>query len=305
MASKGSRAKRKAALPLGLRAARLGFALFSAVAPGPAGRRAERMFRVPARRVRPAEEQALLLNARPLVLAFEGVELAGYEWRPERDELDLPPVLVQHGWESRASQLAPIVRALLGAGHRVVAFDAPAHGDSPGRTATVSAFADMVLAIDRRFGPFHAAIGHSVGGAAVLSAIAGGLRARRVATLAAPASLRRATHRFGVWLGLNGRAIAALQEATARANGRPLEAMEFTALKPPAEVPVLLLHDPRDVQVPAAESAAIAGVWPNVVLRHVAGVGHNGILAADSAHRLLLDFVAPRPRAAQGLALAS
>lgn len=304
---KVSTAKKKAAaLPLKLRLAGLNFALLSAVAPAKAGRKAEAMFSAPVRRKRPLEEQALLLNARPLMLEFAGEELAGYEWRPLRGELDLPPILLQHGWESRASQLAPIVKALLGAGHRVIAFDAPAHGDSPGRTATVSAFADMVLAIDRKFGPFHAAIGHSVGGAAVLSAITRGLRARSVATLAAPASLRRATTRFATMLGLNARAIAAMHEAVAVANGRSLDAMEFSALVPPAQVPMLLLHDPRDGQVPASESAAIAGAWPNVKLRHIAGVGHNGIIAAESVHRLLLDFIAPAPlRASAPLALAS
>ena len=308
MSGKSTKAKKKAAaLPLKLRATRLGFALFSALAPSRAGAKAELMFRVPVRRHRPIDEQALLLNARPLTLTFEGVELAGYEWRPlhGREELDLPPILLQHGWESRASQLAPIVKTLLGAGHRVVAFDAPAHGDSPGRTATVSAFSDMVLAIDRKFGPFHAAIGHSVGGAAVLSALTRGLRVRRVATLAAPASLRRATTRFATMLGLNARAIAAMHEAVAIANGRSLDAMEFTLMKPPTDVSALLLHDPRDWQVPASESAAIAGVWPNARLRHVAGVGHNGILAADNVHRLLLEFITPPVHAQERLALAS
>lgn len=306
MTSKVTTAKKKASMPLGLRLTRAGFALYGAVAPRRAGRKAELLFRAPVRRKRPVDEQALLLNARPLSLEFEGLELAGYEWRTVREELDLPPILLQHGWESRASQLAPIVKMLLAQGHRVVAFDAPAHGDSPGRFATVSSFADMLLAIDRKFGPFHAAIGHSVGGAAVLSAITRGLRARKVATLAAPASLRRATTRFATMLGLNGRAIASMHEAVAIANGRSLDAMEFTALKPPADVPVLLLHDPRDWQVPASESAAIVGVWSNARLRHIAGVGHNGILAAESVHRFLAEFVAPTPlRVERALALAS
>lgn len=307
MTSKSANAKKRKApvMPLTLHVARLGFSFYSAVAPRRAGRTAERLFRAPLRRPRPLDEQALLLQARTLTLDFAGLALAGYEWRPDDDGLGLPPVLLMHGWESRASQFAPIVKALLAAGYRVIAFDAPAHGDSPGRVATVSTFAELVLEADRRFGPFHAAIGHSVGGAAVLSALTSGLRAGRIATLAAPASLRRATHRFGAMLGLNRRAIAALQEATARANGRALEALEFTLLQPPADVPVMLLHDPRDWQVPASESAAIAGVWPDARLRHVAGVGHNGILAADSVHRLLLDFLAPPSSAQASLARAS
>lgn len=281
-------------MPLSLRLMRIGFALYGTLAPGAAGRLAEKMFRRTTRRARPLDEQAIMRESTPLALPFEGLTLAGYEWRPNASERDLLPVLLMHGWDSRASQLAPIVRALLSAGHRVVAFDAPGHGDSPGRDATVSTFSDMVLEADRRFGPFHAALGHSVGGAAVLSAVTRGLRTRRAITLAAPASLRRASLRVAAMLGLPSRATAAMLEAAAIANGRPLDAMEFTALRPPADVEMLLLHDPRDRQVPASESAAVAGAWPNTTLHHIGDVGHNGILAAEAAHRLVLDFIAPQ-----------
>ncbi|MGE0660357.1 MAG: alpha/beta fold hydrolase, partial [Burkholderiaceae bacterium] len=246
------------------------------------------------------------LNAATLTLELQGLSLAGYEWRPTVEELDLPPVLLMHGWDSRASQLAPIVKALLAQGHRVLAFDAPGHGDSPDARVTVSTFADLVLRADRRFGPFHAAIGHSVGGAAVALAATRRLRTKRIATLAAPASLRRASLRVAGMIGLPPRATDAMLQAAAIANGRSLDSLESTGLALPRDVSALLLHDPLDRQVPASESAIVADAWPNARLHQIAGVGHNGILAADSVHRLLLDFVAPgASRADQTLALAS
>lgn len=307
MTSKVSTAKKKApALPLKLRLTRIGFSLYGAIAPVRAGRTAERMFRLTTRRPRPLDEQAILLNATPLTLAFEGLTLAGYEWRPTANELDLPPVLLMHGWDSRASQLAPIVKVLLAAGHRVIAFDAPGHGDSPDRPGiTVSTFADVVLHIDRRFGPFHAVLGHSVGGAAVTLGVTRGLRTRRLITLAAPASLRRASLRVAAMLGLSPRVTQAMLQAAAMSNGRSLDDLESTGLSLPADVSALLLHDPRDRQVPISESAIVAAAWPNARLHQIAGVGHNGILAADSVHRLLLDFIAPPVRTRTDLAMAS
>jgi pimeloyl-ACP methyl ester carboxylesterase len=306
MTSKVSSAKKKApAIPLKLRLTRIGFSLYGAIAPKQAGRKAEKMFRLTTRRARPLDEQAILLNATPLTLAFEGLALAGYKWRPTTNELDLPPVLLMHGWDSRASQLAPIVKTLLSVGHRVIAFDAPGHGDSPDHEVTVSTFADLVLHIDRRFGPFHAALGHSVGGAAVTLAVTRGLRTKRLITLAAPASLRRASLRVAAMLGLSPRVTEAMLQAAAIANGRSLDDLESTGLSLPADVSVLLLHDPRDRQVPISESAIVAAAWPNASLHHIAGVGHNGILAADSVHRLLLEFIAPPVRAQADLALAS
>lgn len=306
MTSKVSIAKKKApALPLKLRLTRIGFSLYGAIAPVRAGRKAEKMFRLTTRRPRPLDEQAILLNATPLTLAFDGLTLAGYEWRPTANELDLPPVLLMHGWDSRASQLAPIVKALLAAGHRVIAFDAPGHGDSPDRDVTVSTFADLVLEIDRRFGQFHAVLGHSVGGAAVTLGVTRGLRTKRLITLAAPASLRRASLRVAAMLGLSPRVTQAMLQAAEIANGRSLDDLESTGLSLPADVSALLLHDPRDRQVPISESAIVAAAWPNARLHQIAGVGHNGILAADSVHRLLLDFIAPPVRAQADLALAS
>ena len=267
--------------------------------------RPRRCFASTTRRARPLDEQAILLNATPLTLAFEGLALAGYKWRPTTNELGLPTVLLMHGWDSRASQLAPIVKTLLSVGHRVIAFDAPGHGDSPDHEVTVSTFADLVLHIDRRFGPFHAALGHSVGGAAVTLAVTRGLRTKRLITLAAPASLRRASLRVAAMLGLSPRVTEAMLQAAAIANGRSLDDLESTGLSLPADVSVLLLHDPRDRQVPISESAIVAAAWPNASLHHIAGVGHNGILAADSVHRLLLEFIAPPVRAQADLALAS
>ena len=94
-------------------------------------------------------------------------------------------------------------------------------------------------------------------------------------------------------------------QAAEIANGRSLDDLESTGLSLRADVSALLLHDPRDRQVPISESAIVAAAWPNARLHQIAGVGHNGILAADSVHRLLLDFIAPPVRAQAELALAS
>jgi hypothetical protein len=50
---------------------------------------------------------------------------------------DGPPVLLAHGWESRRSHWSAIVPILAESGYRVIAMDAPAHGDSPGDQVSV------------------------------------------------------------------------------------------------------------------------------------------------------------------------
>ena len=58
-----------------------------------------------------------------------------------------PAILLVHGWGGRGAQLAAFVPPLVAAGHTVVAFDGPAHGDSPGRRATLLDFRDAIRAV--------------------------------------------------------------------------------------------------------------------------------------------------------------
>src|SRR5262249_36765264 len=53
-----------------------------------------------------------------------------------------PRVLLAHGWGSHAGRLTPFVPGLLAAGFGVAAFDAPGHGASPGRFASLPEFVD-------------------------------------------------------------------------------------------------------------------------------------------------------------------
>jgi len=70
-------------------------------------------------------------------------------------------ILLSHGWSGRGTHLFKIADELLKAGFSTVSFDAPAHGKSPGKTTIMSEFVETILEIERQFGPFEAAVGHS------------------------------------------------------------------------------------------------------------------------------------------------
>ena len=56
--------------------------------------------------------------------------------------------------------------------YRVVTFDGPAHGDSPGRLTNLVHFSKAIRAIINRLGGVEAIIAHSFGGAAAVFALA-------------------------------------------------------------------------------------------------------------------------------------
>jgi len=84
-------------------------------------------------------------------------------------------ILLAHGWSGRGTQLFKIADELLKVGYSTVSFDAPAHGKSPGKTTIMSEFVETILEIERQFGPFEAAVGHSLGGMSLLNAVKKGL----------------------------------------------------------------------------------------------------------------------------------
>jgi hypothetical protein len=153
--------------PLALDAMRGGMRVLSRLSPSGAAAVAERFFLTPRRRPRPAVERDALSRATPLVLPSEHGDLAAWQWDPAEQPRDLvepwrspsngrPRVLLVHGWEGRGSQLAAFVEPLTMAGFRVVTFDAPAHGDSPGARSSFFHFAHAIACAAERFGPFEA-----------------------------------------------------------------------------------------------------------------------------------------------------
>jgi pimeloyl-ACP methyl ester carboxylesterase len=64
-------------------------------------------------------------------------EVRTYVWEPAEPAPGNPCAVLVHGWGSRATHFAAVIRALTAAGVRCAAFDAPGHGESGGTTASL------------------------------------------------------------------------------------------------------------------------------------------------------------------------
>lgn len=276
-------------LPLQLRVTRLSFAALGRLLPGLAARRAADIFYTAKRAQIGASQSAFLDGGTELSLRFGGLDLRGWRW----GQASAPQILLQHGWEGYAGQFHVLAGALVGQGFAVVAFDAPGHGRSPDGEANVTIIAEMLRAIERAHGPFAAGIGHSVGGAALGIAVQRGLGVSRAVHIASPASLERALRRFGRSIALPSRAVTRFLALLGSKVDRPLPELDFERAASPPSLPVLLLHDPADREVPASESALVAGHWPGAQLRHVPGAGHRRVLADPRALKSIAAFLDP------------
>jgi pimeloyl-ACP methyl ester carboxylesterase len=269
-------------------AARLAFALLEPM-PGIAAALAERAFFTPprprAKRPAGAERQRLA--------SVRGLELTAWAWGSG------PSVLLLHGWGGAAAQFAPLAALLAARGFRALALEAPGHGFSGGSTSSMPEFAEAALAAGRRFGPFQAVVGHSMGGAALSLALRDGLQAQRAVFVATPRNPADWTQRFAETLGIGADVLARMQERSERRLGFRWEELDAARIAPRMTIPLLVVHDVDDREVAFAEGEALAQLWPDARLVRTRGLGHNRILRDPEVNARVADHVAGRAPAEQ------
>jgi pimeloyl-ACP methyl ester carboxylesterase len=268
-------------------ALRSSLALLGGIAPTAAATLTSRLFlRTPARPGR-GVTGGVMASAERFELRFEGLRLAGYDWQGTA-----PAVLLVHGWGGRASQMRHFVEPLRARGHRVVSFDAPGHGESQGSELSLPTFARALQCLAREVGALHAIIAHSFGAAASAVALAEGLSAERAVFLGPPSNELRWFERFGEYLGLSAAAREAAKAAIERRVGAPFSRFSAESLGPAVTLPLLVLHDRLDREVPYEDGVRIASATPGAVLQTTQGLGHRRILRDARVIGSVMSFLA-------------
>ena len=268
-----------------VRALRAGFRVAGAVAPGLAARWAEAIFcRPPRQEERPAEE-AFLTTGRARGVPYGSGILRAWEWG------EGPLVLLAHGWGSRSGRWSALVPELVGAGHRVIAYDAPAHGRSPGRLASLPEFARALRAVADAAGPVHGLVGHSLGGAAVAVALSQGLAARRAVLIAAPSDPATFSRAFASYLRIPAPVREAMQRNLESRLRITWDALHLPTIARGIDAPALVVHDRDDGDVPVEEAAAIADAWPRAELMLTEGLGHRAVIRDPTVVARTVDFL--------------
>ncbi|MFF7603765.1 alpha/beta fold hydrolase [Streptomyces parvulus] len=215
------------------------------------------------------------------------------------------PVLLVHGWQSRASRLSAFVPGLLERGHSVVAFDAPAHGEAGGRGTTILDYRDIVTALHTEYGVFDGLIAHSMGVLGSFFGLRNGVVARKVVTISGVCDFDYLVEEFSAELRVRDRLKARLHdEIRVRLfPDLPRDEVPFslTDMTGTVRAPLLVIHDEDDTRIRADQGRRIAGAFGDrarLVLTN--GLGHRRILGDEEVVRTVLDFVAPRPHAADG-----
>lgn len=249
-------------------------AMLSRLAPALAARLAERLFVSPMSTPRPERETAWEQGARRMTLASAMGPIPVWVWGDGAET-----VLLAHGWSGRGLQLGAFVEPLVARGFRVVAHDAPGHGEARGVRTSLPAFAAALGAVGRRFGPVAAVLGHSMGSTAAIYALAQcELRAERLVVISPSARLDEVRRRFGELTGFSPDVVERLRAGLERRFGFEWESAEPLRVAPAMETPCLVIHDADDRFIPHDEGRDLAQAWPGAALVTTRGLGHHRIL---------------------------
>ncbi|MDT0329589.1 alpha/beta hydrolase [Nocardiopsis lambiniae] len=269
--------------------------VLAVTAPRVAGERALRLWSDPGDTPLVDRDRDVHDRARVAHFGHQGWRVATYTWGE-----GARPVLLVHGWGSRASRMAPLVRALTGAGHTVVSWDAPGHGATGGPAGTVLDALAIARRLQERHGDFAAVVGHSLGGLFATHLVREGVRADRLVLLSAMADFEGTVDGFVTAFGWGPRVNKALRRAIEDAfftGDRDI--WERFATDRDAETlkaPVLLFHDVDDPVISHAESLRVlSAMGAGTRLVSTVGLGHNRILTDPDVLDRITDFLAPVP----------
>lgn len=286
---KSTNGRTKNAPPVSLRMARTAARALDAVSPRLAARFAAWLFFRTRRRPVPEAERAVLARAETSTVAFEGTRLAVWRWGRG------PTVLLGHGWGGRGGQLHALVEPLVAAGHRVVAFDGPGHGASPGHSASLPELSRALATVARAHGSVRAIVSHSLGGPAAALAIADGLPVERLVLVAPPSDAAS-------WLGalcdaleLSVPARVLTRGAAEERAGVPIGRLNMGVIAEALWMPLLVVHDRGDREVPWSDGARIAALTGGTLLT-TEGLGHHRILQDAGVIAAIREFVGTAPQ---------
>lgn len=249
------------------------------------------LFEKPKRHAAPERERELIARGKAIELPTRHGLIRGWEWG------EGPLVHLIHGWEGRGAQLGAIVDPLVERGFRVITWDAPAHGQSPGSRASALTFGQVMVDVVKTTGMPYAVYAHSMGAISTSVALQEGYRAERFVYISPATAPEKPLRLVEHVMGVSRNVMATFEAQMAEVFGMDWETIRDGALPPEfasAETapPILMIHDRGDREVSLQSSLRLAKHWGGSIVEFTNGLGHNRILRDDAVVARAVEFIA-------------
>ena len=200
-------------------------------------------------------------------------------------------VLLVHGWSGRGTQLVKIADELLKMGYMTISFDAPAHGKSKGNSSIMIEFIASILEIEKQYGPFEFAIGHSLGGMSVLNAIKQNLQVKKAVIIGSGDIIQDIIDDFICKLQLKPEFGIKLRDHFEAKFGGKMDDYSAYKAAEKTEIPVLVIHDKDDDDVSVKAAYHIQKHLKQSEIMITEGLGHRKILGDEAVIQKITAFL--------------
>ncbi|HMO63124.1 MAG TPA: alpha/beta fold hydrolase [Ferruginibacter sp.] len=217
--------------------------------------------------------------------------LRGYRWNHKREH----KVLILHGFSSQAYKFKHYVEPLLEKGYEVIAFDAPAHGRSTGKTVNALEYSDMIVQIMRRYGPVNGYIAHSFGGLALALALEKTKHdaATKVVFIAPATETTTAIDTAFGMIGLKNKMVRKeFDNIIIEKSGQHPQWFSIKRAMKNISASVLWLHDEDDHTTPLSDVLPLKEKnYPNIEFEITSGLGHRRIYKDETTRKRVINFL--------------
>jgi pimeloyl-ACP methyl ester carboxylesterase len=253
-----------------------------------AGKKAAELFGTPRKGRLSTADLERLNTAEWHNLQYEDLKIQVYHW--QGDEAQTAVLL--HGWESNAARWYPLIKLLRKHSFNIIAFDAPAHGNSGGRYFEAVLFAKFLDVVVHTFKPQYL-LGHSVGAYSVAYWVGHFWKAespvQKLVLMASPSDIGKVFNKFLNFIKANRRVKAGFFKHIENHLGQKIS--QITAEKMLAGIPLstLVIHDKKDDVIEFTEGVAIHAVLPQATFLATDGLGHR--LRDNAVNQATLNFL--------------
>ena len=199
-------------------------------------------------------------------------------------------ILLVHGWSGRGTQLVKIADAFLENGYATISFDAPAHGKSGTKTTLMLEFIESILEVEKQYGPFEFAVGHSLGGMSILNAVKKGLQIKKAVVIASGNSVINIVNTFTEKIGLPNKVAVLMKNNFEKKYHLEMESFSAYVVAKEVKIPVLVIHDNDDEDISVSEAYHLAENLSNKEILITNHLGHRKILGDLKVIEKIVEF---------------
>ncbi len=229
-------------------------------------------------------------DAEKLEFKLGNETVTGYRWNKGGRR----KVLIVHGFNSSVMKFDRYIKPLLKKGYEVLAFDAPAHGYSTGKNLNAVVFKNMLIEINKLYGPVESYLGHSFGGLAISLAMEEIHHDEnyRVVLIAPATESTTSIDLFFAFMKLNKAVRKEFDDIILNISNKPPEWYSVSRAIENIKAKILWCHDENDDLTPWEDAKKVMNKnHQQIEFIVTKGLGHRRIYRDNNVAKKIIDFL--------------